>query len=307
MQHLPRGGLRTLQPYQTTVSTAGQELVETAVRGDLFIDALRPVSVALRLGAQSVNGLVGDVTLPRRASIGTAFWLSPSGTPVQSGAITESEGTFDATPLTLSPCQVGAYGTVSRLLLQQAQDALSNVIIAQDLTQVLATALDFAAIQGPGTGGSPTGVTATSGVTSVSGASFSLATSVTAVQDVAAANGIANRETLGWIAPPATAGLLMNRMKVATNSYSPVWEGSLDSGSINAHPALSSLNVPSATAIFGDWSQVLVLSWGADAPIEISANPYATFSSGSVVIRAMMSANIAIRHPVSFSVVSSIT
>jgi HK97 family phage major capsid protein len=307
LRHLDTTGMHTLQPYQTTVSTAGAELVETDVPPDLFIDALRPRSVLLQLGAQSVNGLVGNVTLPRRQTTGTAYWLATSGSPVQSGAITESEGTFDGSPLTVAPCQVGAQGIVSRLLLQNTQTALSDRIIAQDVTSVLGTAIDAAGIQGSGSGGTPTGIVNLSGVFSTFGTTFANLTAITAVQNVAAANAIISRRALGWATTPAMAGLLMGRMKVATNSYSPIWEGSLDTGIINGHPALSSTNVPAATAVFGDWSQMLVLGWGPDAPIEVAANPFAAFSSGSVVIRAMAAVNIVFRHPQSFTVVGSIS
>ncbi len=308
LRNLDRTGLRVLQPYQTTVTGSGAELVETTFRGDLFIDALRPRSITLQLGAQSVGELVGDVQVPRLDTTSTAYWLSPSGSPVQSAPITESEGAFDTpTPIKSAPAVVGAYSTASRLLMQQTKSRLAEIIISNDLMRTLGTSLDSAVIQGSGSAGLPLGVVNQVGVNAISGTAFSLATSITAVQDLATANAIISRRALGWAATPAVAGLLMARFKVAANSYSPIWEGSLDTGEINAHPALSSTNVPAATAIFGDWSQVLILTWGPAAPVEVEVNPYQNFATGDVGIRALLSANIVCRHPASFSVVSSIT
>lgn len=304
LRHL---GARAFQPYQTTVSASGASLVETTFRGDLFIDALRPRMVTGQLGARTIGGLKGDIQIPRKVTASTGYWLSASGSPVQSGAITESEATFDATPLIVAPCLIGAYGVMSRLLLQTSP--LADEIIANDLLNVLAIALDYAAIQGAGSGGAPTGITNQSSINAVSGTSFSYATSVTALTDLTTANAIRNRRTLGWAASPGVAGTLAQRFKVPTYSFSPIWGGSADTGEINGHLALATNNVPASTAIFGDWSQVLILEWGdEDAPIEVEVNHFGSgFSTGDVQIRAMLSANVAIRHPQSFSVVSSIT
>jgi HK97 family phage major capsid protein len=298
---------RTLQPYQTTVTGSGASLVENTFRGDLFIDALRPRSVVLSLGAQSVGKLVGDQQIPRMATASSAFWVTTTGTsPVVSGAITESEGTFDAAPLIVAPAQIGSYGQISRQLLLQGGD-LANAIIANDVAKALATGIDVAAIAGNGSGGQPTGVANTSGVNTASGAAFAYATSVAAVQSVATANGIINRNALGWTATPAVAGLLAQRAKAAGQAIF-IWAGNADTGTVNGHPAISSSNVPAAVAIFGDWSQVIVLTWGNDAAVQIEINQFsANYPGGDIQYRALIPCNIVVRHPPSFTVVSSIT
>jgi HK97 family phage major capsid protein len=298
---------RTLQPYQTTVAGSGAELVENTLRRDLFIDALRPRSVVLSLGAQSVGNLKGDQQIPRMATASTAFWVTTTGSaPVASGAITESEGTFDATPLIVAPAQIGSLGKISRQLLIQGGD-LANSVIANDVANALATGIDVSAIAGTGSGGQPTGVVNTSGVNAASGAAFAYATSVAAVQSVAVANGIINRNALGWTATPAVAGLIAQRPKIAGQPFY-IWAGNVDTGNVNGHPAISSSNVPAGTAIFGDWSQVIVLTWGNDAAVQIEFNPFSgNYAGGDVQYRAMIPCNIVVRHPPSFTVVSSVT
>jgi HK97 family phage major capsid protein len=304
-RYLDQTGMRTLQGYQTTVTGSGAELTETTFLANQFIDALRTRNILLQLGATWVRGLVGDVEIPRMDSASTAYWLTTIGSsPVLSGVITESEGTFDSTPITAAPCQLGGLSNVSRKLLQQSE--LANYIIANDLIRVLGAAAEVSAFAGAGSGGTPTGIVNVSGVNAVSGASFETTTAINAVQDVASANAIISRRSLGWAATPAVAGLLMGR-SMSTTGWPPIWQGSLDTGEIYGLPALSSNNVPAGTAIFGDWSQVMFLSWGANMPIEIEINPYQFFATGDVGYRAMMSINIVVRHPASFSVVSSIT
>lgn len=299
--------VRALQPYQTTVTGAGAELVEATMHPELFVDALRPRSVVLRLGATTVGGLVGDAQIPRQDTTSTAYWVTTSGTsPVVSGALTESEGTFDSSPLIVSPAQVGAYGTASRLFLKQGGD-LAEKVLANDLAKTLATAIDAAALAGTGTAGQPTGVVNTSGVGTASGATFAYATAVGAVQTVAAANGLINRQAAGWVAPPATSALLAQREKV-TGYPSFIWDGNADTGRINGHQALATTNAPSGTAIFGDWSQILILSWGENAPVEVEFSQFgAGFAAGDVQFRAFLSANIVVRRAASFVVVSGVT
>lgn len=304
---LAASGMRAVQPYQINVTGSGAELVATNVRPDLFIDSLRPFSDVLRLGAQSIDGMIGNVTLPRRTTASGSTWMTTSGTPVSSNAITESEGAFDSTPLTLAPMQVGTLVVASRLMMQQTQSRLTDQLFANDMLKSLGTALDTAAKAGSGASGQPLGIVNVSGVPTISGASFSQATAITAALDVANANAVVNPDTLGWSATPTVASLLMARMKVATNSYSPVWEGPLIRGRINGEPAFASNTTPASTAIYGEWGNLVVLGWGLNSPIEIEANPFYQFSSGGIAVRAVLTCNLACRHGSSFVVVNNIT
>ncbi|MFD2451791.1 phage major capsid family protein [Ideonella paludis] len=55
--------------------------------------------------------------------------------------------------------------------------------------------------------------------------------------------------------------------------------------------------------IFGNWLELLIAEWGA---LEIAINPYDStlFKSGDVVIRAIQTADVGVRHGASFSVMS---
>ena len=59
-----------------------------------------------------------------------------------------------------------------------------------------------------------------------------------------------------------------------------------------------------ATAIFGDFSQVIFAEWGA---LELAANPYANFPAGITGIRAFLTADVGVRIAGAFSASSSIT
>ena len=293
--------LRTRATYSTFAAGTGGNLVETEVSVGNFVDALRPRSVVLRLGARTVEDLQGDVTIPRADTASTAYWVA---TAAGSGAVTESEATFDASPLTVAPSICGVFGTASRLLMQQVPAA--DQIISNDVAKSLGTALDVAAIQGAGTGGQPTGITNTSGVNAVSGTAFALATAITAEQNVLAANALENAANAAWVTTPAVAGLLAQRVKI-TGFPSYIWSGALNSGRLNGNVGLSTANCPAGTAIFGDWSQVMLLAWGSLDAIELEVNPFHNFASGDIAFRVLLPAGIAIRHAASFSVVTGVT
>ena len=55
--------------------------------------------------------------------------------------------------------------------------------------------------------------------------------------------------------------------------------------------------------IFGNWLELLIAEWGA---LEIAINPYDStyFKSGDVVIRAIQTADVGVRHGASFATMS---
>jgi HK97 family phage major capsid protein len=312
---------RTLQPYQPGVTGSGPELIESTLQPGLYIPALYARSVVMQLGAQRVTNLRGDVVIPRMASGSAANWVTTSGTnPVVSGAGTEAEGTFDSSQIVASPSQLFAYGKLSRLMMQQSQSGLVDRAIAIDVSRTIGAAIDAAAISGSGSAGAPLGLTGISGTNSVSGTTLGFGGVLTAIQDISAANAVIDYNSLGWIAPPATAALLANRYESSAAVFR-LWRGNPHNGTMLDLPALASTNVPAATLIAGDFSQILLLSWDDDLPVTIelanpnralndydpTVNPYAYFSSGDLQYRAVVSCAVVVRHAPAFTIVLNVT
>jgi hypothetical protein len=57
--------------------------------------------------------------------------------------------------------------------------------------------------------------------------------------------------------------------------------------------------------IFGDWSQLLLGFW---SELDILVNPYdsTAYAAGGVLIRAMMTCDVEIRHPLSFAAITDL-
>ena len=122
---------------------AGGDLVGTAVERDKIIDLLRPASAAIAAGAQVLTGLTSNLAIPRLTGGTPIQWVAENTAP------TEGAPSWDQ--VALSPKTAAGYVDIGRrLLLQTGGDAQSLVV--SDLLSGVATAIDYAALMGTGTG-----------------------------------------------------------------------------------------------------------------------------------------------------------
>jgi HK97 family phage major capsid protein len=277
----------------TAVVGEGGYLVDT--QNVSFTEQLRNRSVVLLMGATRLPGLRGDVAIPAQTAAGTAYWL-----PTESTEITEAQPTYGQ--LLMTPKTAGAYTELSRKLMLQSTPS-AEALVMGDLAAVVGLAVDSAAINGSGASGEPLGLLQTAGVHTASGSSLGYAGLLETQSDVLGDNAVVNAAAVGSATTPAVAALLMNRVKF-TSTASPLWEGNMLDGQLVGHRAMSSKQVPAATLIFGDWSQLVIAEWGV---LELGVNPFANFKAGIIGVRAMYSIDVGIRHPESFCKVESIT
>lgn len=289
---------RGLAPWQTRADNVGTTsqggfLVET-VNMD-FVTLLRNRSVCYRLGARPMSGLVGNVNIPKQTGAATGIWMSS-----ETATLTESEQTFGQLPLT--PHTVGAYTEVSRLLMLQSSPDVEGIVNA-DLAAVAALAVDKGGLQGSGIAGQPLGITGVSGVgTAASGDMSTIGYKGQLDFQVAVANANVMPVRGAYATTPTVAALLMQRNRFA-NTMSPLWDGNLwdATGPLGCagFPGMSSLQIPSSGMIFGDWDKMVIAEWGV---LEIEVNPYATFQSGIIGIRSMVTVDIGLRYAAAFCI-----
>jgi HK97 family phage major capsid protein len=284
-----------VQKRDLTAGTGNQGgfIVATDNLASNFIDLLRNRSVVAQMGATMLTGLVGNVTIPRQTAAGTASWLAN-----EAAAATESQLVLGQ--LAMTPKNVIAYTEISRqLMLQNSPSA--DALVMSDLSKVVALAIDLAALSGTGTGGQPTGITATAGIGAVTGTTLGYAGIVEFQTDVANSNALA--ANCGYVTTPTVAGLLKQRARFASTD-TPIWQGNILEGDIEGFRAMSSLQLAAASMIFGDFSQVVIGEWGM---LEIAINPYANFTAAITGIRAIQTCDVGVRIPGAFSLATSIT
>jgi HK97 family phage major capsid protein len=264
----------------TTSGAAG--LIATEHLAGSFIDLLRNRSRIIQLGAVTLAGLQGNVSIPKQTGAATAYWVD------EGGETTESTPAFGA--LTLGPKTVTARVDYTRRMLLQSNPDI-EMLVTNDLINVLALAIDLAAINGDGTGGKPIGILNTSGIGDVTGTTLAWAGVVEFETDVASAN--ADIGSMAYLTNAAVNGILKTREK-ATNTARFLAEN----GEMNGYPVAVSNQVPAATMIFGVFGQILIGFWSG---LDIKLDEVTLGDSGGIVVRAFQDCDIGIRQAAAFS------
>lgn len=281
--------------------TAGGYLVSTAYLS--MIELLRKRMVLAAAGVRILDGLVGDVAIPKHTAAGTGYWLAESGTP------TESQQTLGQVALT--PHTFGAYSDISHKLLIQSSIA-AEAFVRDDLARVIALGVDYAGLHGDDSAdvNQPDGIASTSGIGSVvggtNGAAPDWADIVNLEKEVAVDDAEVNN--MAYITNAAVRGKLKNT-PVGTDMRM-VW-GETREQPLNGHRALvsnqvsstltkgSSTNVCSAI-FFGNWDDLILGMWG-DGGIDILVDPYSLSTQRAVRVVAFTDVDFAVRHAQSFS------
>ena len=270
------------------------ELVPTIQRPDQYIEPLRNNLLARKLGVRVLSGLTGNLSIPKYATGTTAGWVA------EGSALTASDMTFD--PVTLAPKHAGGIVEMSRQLIMQSSPDIEQ-LVRDDLSAMLAQAIDSALIKGGGSN-EPTGVLATSGVQTANLATLSWANVLAMLQkldlvNASAANIVASMKVKaklqGTLKSAGIAGYLMEGGRMADL---PVY--------FSNQVAEKTGTPNTGKLIAGDWSQVLLGIW---SEVDILVNPFseAAYTKGNVLVRAMSTVDIAVRHPTAFVFAEDIT
>ncbi|MDC3382349.1 phage major capsid protein [Candidatus Pelagibacter sp.] len=266
-------------------SSDDSTLISEDYRGGDFIDVLRNQSSVMQAGATMLQGLQGNIVIPKKTAASTAAWIATEG-----GAATESEMTTGS--VTMSPKVIGAFTDATRLLLSQSSLSIEN-LIRNDLTAGIATAIDSGALLGSGSSGQPTGIRNTSGIntTTFAAANPTWAEIVGLESDIAGDNALFGN--LRMICTPAEYGT----MKVTSkDSGSGQFIVSPD-GMVNGYDVIRSAQVTSGDFYFGNFADLLIGLYGG---LDITVDPYSLSTTGSVRIVALQNVDVAVRHPESF-------
>ena len=267
-------------------ATDGAELVATNLLAGSFVDVLRNSMATQQMGVRMLPGLVGDVAIPRKTSGASMTWIS-----AEDGDATEGEPQFDQ--ITLSPKDAGCFTEVTRRLFQQATPAIEG-IVRDDLAQAIGLGLDLAILDGTGSSGQPTGISATTGINvkDLAAADPTYLEIVEIVKLVLEDNALLGN--LGWIIDPNG----WEALQITPKQGSGVEGNFIMSGdTIMGYPTATSAQVTAEEYFFGNWSDVLVGEWGG---LELNVDPYTNALKGRIRFIIFKTVDIAVRHPESF-------
>jgi HK97 family phage major capsid protein/HK97 family phage prohead protease len=266
-------------------ASGGGDLVATELMSESFIDLLRKALVLQTAGANVMTGLQGMVAIPRQSGGATTYHVA------ESGSINESQLTVDQ--VTMQPRTIGALTDYSRRLLLQSSIDIEN-LIRRDLAQQIAIEVENQAINGIGAGSYPLGLLNVTGINTESGYT-TFTDYVNAEASLSTDNALLG--SLGYLMNSALRGLLKTTEK-ANNTAQFVYEAD---NTINGYPAYVSNSMPDNTAVFANFSDIMIGFWSG---LDIMVDPYTGSASGTVRVVAMQDYDVAIRHPESICKIS---
>ena len=295
---LPSALLRTY--YYTNASEAnyGQAFIEqTALT---YIGKLRNATIGRKLGVRYLDGLQGNIAFVTGGA--DAAWVA------EEAAASKQKPTY--AKKVMAPKRLQVLQGVTYDLMHQSSKALDDLIM-EDMVKAHAVALDAAIFAGSGSSGQPTGVLAASGVNTITidasnGGPLTHDLLVQMETEVGIDNGLLD-DTLAYVSNAKVQGKLKTIPQIAGYPYYL-----MNDGKVNGYPFFMSNAIPSnlgtgtafSAAIFGNWSEVLVGSWGG---MQLIVDPFSAKQNGVLEISAAAYHDVLVRTPEAFCKIVDIT
>ncbi len=274
----------------------GGNLIATELHGEMYFDRLRAALKVQLLGATILGNLTGNVDIPGLKASASTGWVA------ENAALTASDSQYRKVSMT--PKHVGAITELSRNMLQQTSPDIEQ-LTRNDFALLLANEIDRAAINGSGTGAEPRGILNTAGIGDVPMATNGAAMTIDTPADIIGKVAIADAEG-------TSCGFLTNNkvrvaaMKLKDGQSRPyglaqVFQNERAEFSSNVPGTLTKGTGTNLSAlIYGNWADLLIGYWSA---FDLLVNPYeaSAFAKGNVQVRAMLTADIAVRYPEAFA------
>lgn len=275
--------------WGTRVLAAGTDtqLIDTEHRAGSFIDALRNSMSVMQAGATMLGGLSGNVDIPGKNAVSTATWLTGEGVDA-----TGSEPTFRTVALT--PKDLAVYTDMTRRMRQQSSPDIEALVRA-DIAFAMALGIDLAALEGTGANGQPTGVLNQTGVNAPTAfAAVNPTFAEVVAMETAIADDNALMGNLAYIGRTNMYGALKTTKKDAGSGEFVVEPG----GTVNGYRYLQSNQGTDGNLYFGNWSDVLIGTWGG---LDLVVDEAALALSNGLRLLAFQTCDVAVRHAQSFA------
>jgi HK97 family phage major capsid protein len=284
----------------------GGNMKPTDHLGNEFIESLKARLVVGQAGARVLQGLKGDVQIPKMsAEVSNVSFVSEDSAP--------AEGNATFSQVTMSPKTLACQLDISRKLMLQSDPSI-EAVLRDDVINSFARKIDEVALEGGGSG-EPSGIiaSATGNVVAIgaNGGAITYASCVDMVEAVEVDNAILNDASTKFVGNPKVTANLRTVAK-QTNGV----EGNFILGADNrilGYDYLSSTLVPSdltkgtgtnlSAMIFGDFSQLML---GFYSGIDVLVDPYTGGNAGTTRLNFLQDFDVALRYDDSFAVIKDI-
>lgn len=265
-----------------TTDVAG--LIGTDHMANQFIDALKANTMLGRLGARFLNGLNGNVSIPKKTASASFGWLA------EAAGATPSDVTVGN--VSLSGKHVGGVVPMTFEAMRQSSPAIEQ-LVRQDMLEGLALAIDHAGFNGTGASNQPTGILNTAGVQTITLADTG--GKIPTFAEIVEMEGMLDEVnaltgSLAYMFRPTINSALKTAKKDAGSG-----EFVISGGEANGYKSHSTTQLPAGGSLFGNFSDVMVGTWGM-----VELIPTRNSATGGLDIGCHQMADIACRRAESF-------
>ena len=261
-----------------SAGSEGSDVIETEFKG--LLEPLYAQSALAKLGVRFYPGLPqGNIHVPIMGK-GTVGWATEMGN--------SSDGAQTFTSVELTPKRLTAYVDISKQLLNQDTIGVEEAV-RRDIVKAISDKLE-ATIFGKAAGSAtqPKGMFWDASLSTPAVRTLADGTDFAKVCGIEAGVEAANYTNVKYLLSP-NAKADLRAMAKSTKNTQLVYEG----GEIDGTPAITTSNVGiNGAYIYGDFSNLLVASWGN---IEITVDEYTQATKGCVrlVVNAYFDAKVA--------------
>lgn len=289
---------------QVGTLSKGGALVGTELLAGSFVDMLQNRSALMQSGITQINGLVGNVDIPRKTAASQHYWI---GEDVDATASDVTFGLISSTPKTIAV----RLPVSRRSMIQTTPDI--DTIVRGDMSERLALGIDDSGLYGTGANAQPLGLKNVTGIGAVTldgGADLVYPailgggthdTGVWGNYVTMRGNAYAGNVDV------ASARYIMNGMTMAgceqTLRASAAGSDYIvnDQGNIGRYPVVMSNQVKTNDVFFGDFADMVLLTWGG---LDIVVDNVTQAAKGQVIFTVMQDVDWVCRRVASFSLAS---
>lgn len=283
----------------TGSSGSGANTIGEDYRPGNFIEALVSQSVIGQLGVQVLQGLQGDVAIPKMSASASAGWIT------EAGSVGNNEPTY--AQVTMSPKTLANKVAVSRKMLIQSDPSVEQTV-RNNITRVFAAAIDAALFSGSGSAGQPTGILNTTGIGDVSSsgtsgnAALTYGNTLDIWSEVAADNALLG--SLAWVTHPRVVAKLMQTLVESSTDSRMIM---MNPNDLHGYNVVQTTQMPSSSPyalLFGNFADAMV---GFYSGLDVVVDPYASAGNATTNLYFYQDCDIAVARAESFAAAQDVT
>lgn len=297
------GNVRRQRVLQAGTAGAAAELVGTDHLAGMFVEALRPDGFLNRAGVRVLDGLMGDVQIPRQTGVSVATWLNN-----ETGALAEDSASATGDD-TLTPHESGVHSQYSRKLLIQSDPSV-EMLLVEDQRRTLELAAEAALVLGTGASGQPKGIAAYSDTELAMRKAEANGTDITRAELLSLrwAPAHDNADGMGTFLLGTRVAEKCSNIQLQSGDY-PKWLYDDSTGMLIDRPTILSNLLPgnqtqgtndkTGTIIYADWREAMLARWSG---VDVIVDGFSAAHERKVRILSYQDLDIYLRQPKAFAV-----